>query len=582
MQFNSSTKRTFQDLKKLSNKEAQDFKKKINIAVMGEASTQFLKTAIQGEMAFRQLGCNIYEADYNQIDLEIYDLNSKLYDFKPKYVIIVLSTEMYKSNFFKTDQDLRPNFANKNSKEIQDKIQFLSKNLNTRIILLNLAEEVDLVYGNYSNKIAHSLLYQIRKFNYELMNVAQSENAMYICDINLIKLEIGQTIFFDNRLYVQADMIYSIEALPYISKSIIDVLSSMEGNFKKCLILDLDNTIWGGIIGDDGLEGIQIGNLGIGKAFTAFQTWAKELNRRGIIICICSKNNEEIAKEPFLSHPEMILKLEDISVFVANWENKADNIRHIQQVLNIGFNSMVFLDDNPFERNLVKQQISEITVPELPDDPVNYLSFLKKLNLFETASHSNEDSSRAQKYQEEANRINFKKTFTSIDKYLKSLKMSATIGHFDKFNVPRIAQLSQRSNQFNLRTIRYTENDISKLVCSKKHLTFYCKLKDKYGDYGLISIIILTKQNKSLFIDTWIMSCRVLKRDVEKLMLNNIIKTAKDLKYEQIIGEYIPSKKNIIVANHYKNLNFKSDNNRWVININEYLVFKTHIRSKRT
>lgn len=558
---------TFQELSILSKKKKSQKTNKTDIAILGESSNQFLKTAIEGTMAARGNYFNIYESGYEQLDFEIYNLESKLYNLMPRYIIIVLSVEKFKKNFFEQSQELKQQFATNTVNEIKRKINFLSKKLDSRIIILNLPEQIDLTFGNYGNKTKHSILYQLRTFNYELMNNSLSLDNLFICDINLIQQELGRKEFFDNRLYIKADIIYSLRAMPYISKNIVDIICAMEGSFNKCLILDLDNTLWGGIIGDDGIEEIQIGDLGIGKAFTEIQLWAKELLRRGIILCVCSKNNELIAKSPFLKHPDMKLKLEDISVFVANWNNKADNIRHIQKVLNIGFESMVFLDDNPFERNLVKQQLNGVTVPDLPEDPANYLSYLTSLNLFETATYSNEDNSRTKKYQEESKRNELKATHSSIDEYLKSLKMKAKLSSFDNFNVPRIAQLSQRSNQFNLRTIRYTENEISKLVSSKNHITMYCKLRDLYGDYGLISILILEKRNENLFIDTWIMSCRVLKRGVENLIFKNLVEQARKKKFKKIIGEYLPTEKNILVKDFLKDLKFKKNKNQWVYNI---------------
>ena len=189
-------------------------------------------------------------------------------------------------------------------------------------------------------------------------------------------------------------MVLSIDALPLVGSRTLDILCAIKGDFKKCIILDLDNTTWGGVIGDDGMENIQVGSLGIGKAFTEFQYWVKKLKSRGIIVSVCSKNTESVALEPFEKHPEMVLQLDDISVFVANWENKADNIRHIQSILNIGFDSMVFIDDNPFERNIVRENLPEVTVPEMPEDPAEYLEYLYKLNLFETVSHSKLDKDR--------------------------------------------------------------------------------------------------------------------------------------------------------------------------------------------
>ena len=326
------------------------------------------------------------------------------------------------------------------------------------------------------------------------------------------------------------------------------------------------------------MEGIQIGNLGLGKAFTELQLWAKDLKRRGIVLCICSKNTDSIAREPFEKHPDMVLRLDDISVFVANWENKADNIRHIKEVLNIGYDSMVFLDDNPFERNLVRQELPQVTVPELPKDPAEYLGYIRTLNLFETASYSGEDNKRTKRYQEEAKRLSTKKTFKSIDSYLENLQMSADIGAFSDFSIPRIAQLTQRSNQFNLRTIRYTDEDIRRIRDDQNFMTFQVSLNDKYGEYGLISVVIGEIRDGDLFLDTWIMSCRVLKRDVEKFVLNQIVERCKDKGISKIIGERIPTPKNIIVKDHYSNLGFKEENGLWSLNLTTYQPLKCHIK----
>jgi len=343
------------------------------------------------------------------------------------------------------------------------------------------------------------------------------------------------------------------------------------------------DTIWGGVIGDDGLENIQIGQLGIGKAFTEFQYWVKKLQQRGIIVAVCSKNTESIAKEPFEKHPNMVLRLSDIAVFMANWDNKADNIRKIQQILNIGFDSMVFLDDNPFERNMVRENISQICVPELPEDPALYLDYLYGLNLFETVSFTDEDVKRTEQYQKEAGRVVFQESFTNEDDFLKSLNMISDTKPFDSFSIPRIAQLSQRSNQFNLRTIRYAEEDIKCIAESDNYLTLSFSLEDKFGDNGLICAIILEKHaDKTLFIDTWIMSCRVLKRGIEAYTLNSIIRLAKANGFTKITGEYIPTSKNEMVRDHYKDLGFENTSieNFWQLNVSEYEIKNNFITKK--
>jgi FkbH-like protein len=381
--------------------------------------------------------------------------------------------------------------------------------------------------------------------------------------------------------YINTGFVTDINFIPHLGKQVNDIILSITGKFKKCLILDLDNTLWGGIIGDDGVENIQIGSLGIGKAFYQFQLWIKQLKQRGIILVVCSKNDEDIAKFPFENHPEMVLKLEDISVFVANWDNKADNIRSIQSVLNIGFDTMVFIDDNPFERNLVKRELPSVLVPDMPNDPAEYLKYLQSQNLFETASFSLEDQNRTDKYQEETKRTISKKLFTNEDDYLESLLMVITIESFDTFTIPRVAQLSQRSNQFNLRTIRYDESDLHQIIENPNYVTLAVNLNDIYGDYGLISILVLQKEANSFFIENWLMSCRVLNRGVEKFVLNKIVALAKQHQIDKLVGEYIETDKNKMVKNHYENLGFKSvDSQKWSLNVADYTNFKNHINEK--
>jgi FkbH-like protein len=376
-------------------------------------------------------------------------------------------------------------------------------------------------------------------------------------------------------------MVLSTDILPNVAEIILNIINVRLGVLHKCVILDLDNTLWGGVIGDDGYENIEIGTLGIGKVFTEFQKWLKELKHRGIILAVCSKNNESVAKEAFLKNKEMVLKLEDISVFMANWDNKADNIKTIQSILNIGFSSMIFIDDNPVERQIVKENIPEITVPNLPEDPACYLEYLYGLNLFENTGITSEDSNRTNLYQIENQRLYLKKSFVDEKEFLKSLEMLSLVEGFNKNNLSRVAQLSQRSNQFNLRTMRYDESDIINYESSNQYENFTFTLNDKFGENGLICVVVL-KQTKeaTMFIENWFMSCRVLKRGMENFVLNIIVNKMKLKGVKQIEGEYIPSTKNQIVVNHYYDLGFTETNGKWVLDINSYLERETYINFK--
>ena len=568
----------FSALKKNLRKDFSDFTK-YQIALLGDSATQMLYQAIRGYGYDNELDLDIYEADYDQIERQILDPTSELYEFNPKFIVIFPSTQKLMSKFHKLTKPEQSDFAVSYIDHLQQLWQAVNSKLDCTIIQFNFTELNDGVFGNYANKTHYSFLYQLRKINLMLMEQAQQQRNLYINDISAIHNHYGGLTAIDSRMYVSAKMVLSIDILPEVAKNIVEIIKTANGKLKKCLILDLDNTVWGGVIGDDGLENIEIGDLGIGRAYTELQFWAKQLKERGIILAICSKNTEEIAKEPFENHPDMVLKLDDISVFVANWENKADNIKHIQSILNIGFDSMVFLDDNPFERNLVREKIPDILVPELPEDPVDYMPFLRQLNLFETATFSPEDGKRTSQYQAEAKRRSHQQQFSNVDDYLEKLDMKSSCKGFDDFHLPRIAQLIQRSNQFNLRTIRHTEQEIHNIKESNNYIDIYFTLKDQFGEHGLIGVVILEIQNEKVaFINTWVMSCRVLKRGMEDFILNKIVDSASKAECTKIIGEYIPTSKNGIVKDHYQNLGFSEKENLWELNISDFIPRRNYIK----
>ena len=570
---------TFLQLRKASKKATEgtpDFK----LVLMGDCATQHLATSIKGYGVLTGLNIDLLDIDYNLIDAQILDDYSELYEKDPDFTLIFMCSEKLSIEFSECKD--KSNFAETVYAKISSYWERINSHIKTNILQFTFNENDDLVFGNYALKTSESFLFQVKKLNYLLACGAQSNKNVFLIDLNRIQTNVGYCAFRDSKLYYAAKMPITTELLPEVAKNVIDVIKATKGQFKKCVICDLDNTLWGGVIGDDGLSGIQIGELGVGQAYEDLQRWLKRLKERGIILCICSKNNEDVAKEPFEKHPEMVLTLDDISVFVANWDDKASNIMGIQKTLNIGMDSIVFLDDNPFERNLVKSMIPEITVPELPEDPSLYLDYLKSLNLFETASFSETDKSRTEQYQSEMKRISLEKTYESYDDYLISLEMLAEVQPFDEFQTPRIAQLTQRSNQFNLRTVRCTEKDIADFAKNPEYITRYFMLKDKFGDHGLISVLLLKKlDSHTLFIENWLMSCRVLKRGMEEFIINSIVKIAKENGFDTVVGEYIKTPKNAMVADIYPKHGFEEiGDNRFKLNVNDYENEKTFINQK--
>lgn len=572
------TEITFKQLKKLSKADASVLPQ-YKLAVMGDCATQHLATAIRGYGVYAGLGLSVFDADYNQIDAQTMDPSSELYAFAPNAVLIQMCTEKLYEVFCSTPLNRRAAFAEDTYAHISQTWERINAQAPITILQCNFPLMDDGSFGQYGNKTPDSFLFQQRKLNFLLMQGCQEVKNVYIIDLDAIQAAYGRDNFSDPKLYYIAKMPVSVDVLPAVAKNVVDMVQALRGAVKKCVVLDLDNTLWGGVIGDDGLSGIQIGELGTGHAFSDFQAWLKELKKRGMLLAVCSKNNEWTAKEPFEKHPEMILRLEDFSMFVANWEDKASNIRTIQKTLNIGMDSMVFLDDNPFERNLVRSMIPEITVPELPEDPAMYLQYLRSLGLFEMASYSAEDRGRTQQYREQAERAVFESSFQSYDGYLEGLGMKAAAAPFDVFHYPRIAQLTQRSNQFNLRTVRYTEAEIEAISQNDSHICLYFMLKDKFGDHGLISVVILDKQADSrLFVSEWLMSCRVLKRGMEEFIVNKILQTAAEHGFQTVIGEYIPTPKNAMVKDLYEKMGFaRVGENRFEADVSSFQYHKTFI-----
>lgn len=572
------TQITFQQLKKLSKTDASALPQ-YSLAVLGDCATQHLATALRGYGVSVGIRLNVFDADYDQIDAQVMAPDSELYRFAPQGVLLQMCTEKLQEAFYDRPPEARASFAEDTYARIRQIWSRIGSRIPATVLQCNFPLIDDGVFGQFGNKTEQSFLFQQRKLNYLLMQGCQEAKNTFLIDLDALQTALGRNTFADPKLYYVAKMPISLAALPAAAKLAVDVVRSLQGAVKKCLVLDLDNTLWGGVIGDDGLSGIQIGELGTGHAFSDFQKWLKELKNRGILLTVCSKNNEDTAKEPFEKHPEMVLRLEDFSMFVANWEDKARNIRTIQQALNIGMDSMVFLDDNPFERELVRTMIPEITVPELPEDPALYLQYLRGLDLFETASYSREDAGRTEQYREKAQRAAFEAAFQSYDDYLEALQMRASAAAFDPFHYPRIAQLTQRSNQFNLRTVRYTEAEIEALAQDDSRIGLYFTLKDKFGDHGLISVVVLEKQPEdTLFISEWLMSCRVLKRGMEEFIVDKILSVAAQQGFRRVVGEYIPTPKNAMVKDLYEQLGFaRLENGRFQAEVSGFPYHKTFI-----
>jgi FkbH-like protein len=369
---------------------------------------------------------------------------------------------------------------------------------------------------------------------------------------------VGLAYWHNTQLWNLAKLPFSDELIPLYADHVARTVAAMCGKSGKVLILDLDNMVWGGVIGDDGLEGIQIAQGDVrGEAHLAVQRLALELRQRGIVLAVSSKNSDEAAREPFEKHPEMLLKLDHIAVFQANWNDKAINIQAIAEELSLGLDAMVFLDDSPVERGLVRKLLPQVAVPELPEEPAYYARTLAAGGYFEAVAFAGEDLKRAGFYQDNARRATLQKQACGVDAYLASLDMTITFRPFDATGRARIVQLINKSNQYNLTTRRYTDPEVTEAENDPVVFTLQVRLADIFGDNGMISVVICQPAQAGVWeIDTWLMSCRVLGRKVEYMVLREILEHARSAGIRKLAGTYRPTDRNKLVVDHYARLGF--------------------------
>ncbi len=546
-------------------------------ALLADTASQLLAGSLKGFV--RQLGheLDLYEGGFGQVEMQIVDPASAMHAFAPETVIVYLAAERIAAAYGTLPVPERLDFSN----AFVERVRKLHGRLSARryqTIFFNLIDPGDGIFGNFGNKVAWSLQNQIRQCNVALAHMAQQHADFGVFDLAGVQAAHGRAAMFDPKLFFTSKFALAPAILPRVARDLAQMLLARKGVFAKCVILDLDNTLWGGVVGDDGLDRIHIGELGLGPAFSAFQSWIKQLADRGVVLAVCSKNDEANAREVFLKHPDMVLRLKDIAVFMANWSDKASNVRLIKSIIDIDYGAMIFLDDNPAERQLIRESFPAMIVPELPADPAEYTSCLMDLNLFEAGSYTPEDGQRTSAYQAETTRRSERENFVDLDDFLRSLNMTASVRAFLPFNVPRIAQLTQRSNQFNLRTVRYSEKEIYELADSEAHVTFAFELRDRFGDSGLISVAILEKRSADLFVDTWLMSCRVLGRGMEQFVLNTLMSAAKARGAARLVGEYLPTAKNGMVKDHYQKLGFTDiGSGLWAMETSKYRETPVHI-----
>ena len=416
------------------------------------------------------------------------------------------------------------------------------------------------LFGNYDRKVSGSLRAMIAAANEEIAGLAD-ETGSYLLDVAALAERVGTDAWFDPVQWVSYKLPFAADCNAIYADMVGRLLGAIRGKARKCLVLDLDNTIWGGVIGDDGMQNIKVGQGDpVGEAFLAVQQYALDLRERGVILAVSSKNLDEVARQPFREHADMLLREKHIAVFQANWFDKPSNLEAIAKTLNIGLDALVLVDDNPAERAHVRAALPMVAVPELPEDPSWYPWYLAAAGYFEAVGFSSEDRIRAESYASDAERAAVMASARDVGEYLAALDMVMTIAPFDEGGRQRIAQLINKTNQFNLTTRRYTEADVAAMETDPSVHTMQVRLKDKFGELGMIAVVIArespTRGDVVWDIDTWLMSCRVLGRKVEAAMLARLVAAARRRGVKHLTGTYVPTAKNSMVADHYTKLSF--------------------------
>jgi FkbH-like protein len=529
------------------------------IAILGGSTTAEVKDMLELFLLKDGVRPVFYEADYNRYYEELMFPNAALEEFRPD--IIYIHTSCVNITRFpsvlESEADVEMLLASET-----DRFRSLWDQAASRyacpIIQNNFEQPHYRGLGSLDGYDIRGRSRFVAELNLRFSLQARERQNLYLNDINYLSAWFGLERWYDKLFWYSYKYAMSYEAIPLLANSVASIIKAIFGKTRKCLVLDLDNTLWGGVIGDDGPNGIQIGKeTPEGEAFTEVQQYVGGLKERGIILAICSKNDETNAREGF-AHPDSVLALDDFSSFQANWEPKDQNIRTIAQTLSIGLDSMVFADDNPVERQLVRSQEPDVAVPELGNNMNKYIDILDKNGYFEAVSISSEDLQRSSFYANNNIRKGIQATYANYDDFLASLAMKAEIKAFAPPYLARIAQLINKTNQFNVTTRRYTESEIEYFSINGNYITLYGRLIDKYGDNGLVSIMIGEIKSSEMHIDLWVMSCRVLKRGVEEAMFDRLVAIAHSRNLTAIYGYYHPTAKNGIVSGLFSQMGFTS------------------------
>jgi len=561
----------------------------VRLAILASSTVDHLLPAIRVAGLRRRLSIDVQSGAYGQYRQDILDPKSSLYLFAPQTILFSLTAReaMAAVPLTATAAEVDETIG-KSISELRSFWRKAREICNGVILQQTFVDVTEPLFGSYDRFVPGAPARVVARLN-DLLCEAAAQDGVLLIDVARASERDGIDAWFDLARWLQGKLEIAPQAAPQYGEMVTRILAAQSGLSKKCLVLDLDNTLWGGVIGDDGLEGIVLGEgSAAGEAHLALQRYAKQLKERGVILAVCSKNDNRTAEAAFRDHPEMLLRRSDIAAFVANWDDKAENLKAIATQLNIGVDSLVFVDDNPVERARIRQSLPMVAVPELPADVAQYVRCIADAGYFEAVTFTSQDRHRAQQYTENAEREALLGSAQSMEEFLRELKMSVLFGPFTPVDRGRVVQLINKTNQFNTTTRRYTSEQIAYLTNLPGVLTLQFHLLDRIGDNGLVSTMILrpaADPEDVLEIENWVMSCRVFGRQLEYEAMNIAVEAARRCGIKAFVADYIATSKNRVISALYPNLGFTASNQtapssgatRWFLDLTDYTMFETHI-----
>jgi FkbH-like protein len=553
----ASSYRMLQEAGKLVDRLAQlgdsPFKREARIALVGSTTLDLLAPVLHALAFGAGLRADLFVGAINQYQQEILDARSPLSAFGPDVVILAPHWE----SLGLTDDDSEPETTVAATVAMLRELWRRCRDHFGAVVLQhNFEIPAEEPYGRLSRALPGGRSRVLQRINLALWDAENDEHDVAIVDLEHAAAWFGKAAWSDPALWHTAKQYPAVDATLPLLRQDLAALQALWGLNAKCLALDLDNTLWGGVIGEDGLAGIELGGTGVGGAYSAFQRYVQGLGRRGVILCVCSKNNPDDVQQVFRDHPEMVLRADDVALFEVGWQPKDEGLRHIAEVLNIGLDSIVFVDDSPQEREWVRQRLPEVIVPELPADPALFVRSLADGLYFESLTLTAEDRQRSRAYQQNRRRDALHTSSTSLDDFLRSLEMRVDLRPFDEVDLLRIVQLINKTNQFNVTTRRRSEAEIRRLMARPDVYTQAVRVTDRFGDNGLTGVLIAKQEAKRFIIDTWLLSCRVMGRRVEHVMLASLFRHAGIRRLDAVEGELIVTAKNAPVHDLFDRLGF--------------------------